>query len=163
MISGAYDFIQIQSRKKHFIVLLQETIVPVSVWRDFKRRLFQTVLRRVRCVCQGWRPIYRHWSKGFGVIEQAFFYYIQPPTKKIRLQLVNITAQMGVPNMFTSCQHVTSMILYMDAFSCRVMLSAGAVWQTENSSYLKLLRTRFVDIFFLVIKTCFLKWDISVF
>lgn len=59
--------------------------------------------------------------------ENCFFYCIHPPTEKIRLQLVNITAQMGVPNMFTSCQHVTSMILYMDAFSCRVMLLAGAV------------------------------------
>lgn len=157
MISGAYDFTQIQGRQKHFIVLLQETIVLVSVWGDFKRRLFQIVLHRVRCVCQGWRPTCRHWSKGFGVIEQAYRHFKKKRTvfftkythqrKKIRLQLVNITAQMGVPNMFASCQHVTSMILYMDVFSCRVMLLAGAVWQTENSSYLKLLRTRFVDFF----------------
>lgn len=57
----------------------------------------------------------------------VFFTKYTHQRKKIRLQLVNITAQMGVPNMFASCQHVTSMILYMDVFSCRVMLLAGAV------------------------------------
>lgn len=33
------------------------------------------VLHRVRCVCQGWRPTCRHWSKGFGVIEQAYRHF----------------------------------------------------------------------------------------
>lgn len=163
MISGAYDFTQIQGRQKHFIVLLQETIVLVSVWGDFKRRLFQIVLHRVRCVCQGWRPTCRHWSKGFGVIEQAYrhfkkkrtvFFFTKYTHQRKKQDCSWLTSQLRWGSQ--TCLHPVNMSL---AWSCIWMFFPveWCCWQVQSDRQ----KTRFVD--FLVIKTCFLKWDISVF
>lgn len=47
------------------------------------------------------------------------------PTK-ISMQLVNVTAQLGVPNTSTSCQHVTSVIV--SSWVCRCFFPQSAAF-----------------------------------